>query len=124
MDDLRGRYIKAKTAEERSAIEKEIKQLVDTDAMAVADIALEQAKEANKRADDHLRSRIESILPAVSMSYIAKTYFKKSRSWLMQRINGYMVNGTPAKFSDEELKTLNFALKDLSSKLAEVSVLR
>jgi hypothetical protein len=62
------------------------------------------------------------VLPAISLSYIAKTYFNKSRSWLNQRINGNTVNGVQAKFSQEELRTLDFALKDLSAKLAEIRV--
>ena len=62
------------------------------------------------------------MLPAISLSYIAKTYFNKSRSWLNQRINGNTVNGMQAKFSQEELRTLDYALKDLSEKLAEIRV--
>lgn len=38
-----------------------------------------------------LRKVIERVYDAVSWSYIAKTYFGKSRSWLNQRLNGFMV---------------------------------
>lgn len=82
-----------------------------------------QIKETNERAQDELvRNRLKSVLPAISLSYIAKTYFNKSRSWLNQRINGNTVNGMQAKFSQEELRTLDYALKDLSAKLAEIRV--
>ncbi len=50
----------------------------------------------------------------INLSYVAKKYFKKSRAWLSQRINGNLVNGTPAKFTEEELKVFNYALADMS----------
>ncbi len=60
---------------------------------------------------------MEEILPMTSLAYIAKNYFKKTRQWLYQRINGTMVNGKPAQFTKEELELLNFALKDMGRKL-------
>lgn len=123
MDDLKHRFINAKTEKEREAIGKEIAAAVDKDAESVAKIALTQIKETNERAQELLiRNRLKEVLPAISLAYIAKTYFNKSRSWLNQRINGNTVNGMPAKFSKEELQTLNFALKDLSVKLSDISV--
>ena len=123
MDDLKHRFINAKTETEREAIGKEIAAAVDKDAESVAKIALTQIKETNERAQELLiRNRLKEVLPAISLAYIAKTYFNKSRSWLNQRINGNTVNGMPAKFSKEELQTLNFALKDLSVKLSDISV--
>ena len=58
----------------------------------------------------------------VSMAYIAKTYFGKSRSWLAHKLNGNTVNGKAAQFSDEELSTLKSALSDMSQKLGSMSV--
>ena len=125
MDDLKLRFINAKTEEEREAIGKEITAAVDEDAESVAKIALTQIKETNERAQELLiRNRLKEVLPAISVAYIAKTYFNKSRSWLNQRINGNIVNGAQAKFSQEELHTLDFALKDLSAKLSEIRVSR
>lgn len=57
-----------------------------------------------------------------SLSYVAKKYFKKSRSWLYQRINGNYVNGKPAHFTREELQTFNNALKDISSKIGSINI--
>lgn len=123
MDDLRLRFVKAKTDKERDIIGKEISAAIDADAEAVAAITLSQIKETNRRAqDDLIRNRLKEVLPAISVAYIAKTYFKKSRSWLNQRINGNIVNGVQAEFSQEELHTLDFALKDLSAKLSEIRV--
>ncbi len=61
------------------------------------------------------------ITDMVSMAYIAKTYFKKSRSWLAHKLNGNIVNGKPSQFTEEELKTLRFALNDMASKLRVMS---
>ena len=52
----------------------------------------------------------------------AKTYFQKSRSWLAHKLNGNIVNGKPSQFTDEELKTLRFALNDMSTKLNAMSL--
>ncbi len=123
MDNLKRRFVDAKTEEERDNIGKEISEAIEQDAAGVAGIVLSQVRETNERAQEELvRNRIKSVLPAISLSYIAKTYFNKSRSWLTQRINGNMVNGTQAKFTQDELHTLDFALKDLSTKLAEIRV--
>ena len=123
MDDLKRRFISANTEEERNEIGKEISAAIKQDAGEVAEITLSQIKETNERAQDELvRNRLKSVLPAISLSYIAKTYFNKSRSWLNQRVNGNMVNGTHAKFSPEELATFDFALRDIAAKLAEIRV--
>ena len=112
MDDLKRRFISAETEEERNEIGKEISAAIEQNAEEVAAITLSQLKETNERAQDELvRNRLKSVLPAISLSYIAKTYFNKSRSWLNQRINGNTVNGVQAKFSQEELRTLDFCTK-------------
>ena len=109
MDDLKRRFISAETEEERNEIGKEISAAIEQNAEEVAAITLSQIKETNERAQDELvRNRLKSVLPAISLSYIAKTYFNKSRSWLNQRINGNTVNGMQAKFSQEELRTLDY----------------
>ena len=123
MDDLKRRFISANTEEERNEIGKEISAAIKQDAGEVAEITLSQIKETNERAQDELvRNRLKSVLPAISLSYIAKTYFNKSRSWLNQRVNGNMGNCTQAKFSQEELATFDFALRDIAAKLAEIRV--
>jgi hypothetical protein len=56
------------------------------------------------------------------LAYIARTYFKKSRSWLYQRLKGNIVNGKPARFTSEQIKTLNLAFKELGNKMASIEV--
>ena len=47
---------------------------------------------------------MKDILPIISLLYIAKTYFGKTKEWLYQRVNGNIAKGKPAKFTDEKSK--------------------
>ena len=69
-----------------------------------------------------IRCQLGEIAKILSLSYIAKNYFNKSRQWLNQRINGGIVNGKPAKFTDEQLLIFNNALRDISHKIGSVHV--
>lgn len=71
--------------------------------------------------EQRMAERLGEITDMVSMAYIAKTYFKKSRSWLAHKLNGNIVNGKPSQFTEEKLKTLRFALNDMASKLRVMS---
>lgn len=64
---------------------------------------------------------LEEITKVVSITYIAETYFKRSRSWLAHRINGNIINGKPMSFTPSELDTLKNALVDISNKMREAS---
>ena len=68
-----------------------------------------------------MAERLGEITDMVSMAYIAKTYFKKSRSWLAHKLNGNIVNGKPSQFTEDEIRTLRFALNDMASKLSMMS---
>lgn len=74
-----------------------------------------------KRADVQPRTLLGDAADALSLSYIAKEYFGKGRSWLYQRLNGCTVNGKPAAFTQNELTVLAGSLKDLSQRLSEIS---
>ncbi len=65
---------------------------------------------------------LERISAYISMSYIAKRFFGKSRSWLHNKINGNFSNGKPASFSGEEINKLREALDTLSGELKQVSM--
>lgn len=69
---------------------------------------------------DTEKERLKEVLPLISISYITKIYFNKSRHWFYQKLNGNIVNGKPARFTPEEIEALNFALKDVSRKLAAI----
>lgn len=85
-------------------------------AKAMLDAARETAEEAHKLL---IKEKLEKILPIVSVSYLAKTYFSKTPQWFYQRLNGNIVNGKQAAFSTDELKKLTFALEDIGNKLKQ-----
>lgn len=123
MDELKARYLAAKTQAEQDAVFEQIRSQMDTDAEGVAQAVLAQITETNERAQEMVvKEQIKEILPVISLSFIAKAYFGKTKEWLYQRINGNIVNGKPAKFTVEEKQTLNFALKDIAEKLMKISV--
>lgn len=64
-----------------------------------------------------IRKQMEEVLPFISVSEFAKTYFGRSASWLHQRINGNVIHGKPAMFTPDEIKTLSHALNDVAAKL-------
>jgi hypothetical protein len=64
-----------------------------------------------------LKTELERVSEYVSMSYISRTYFGKSRQWLNNRIKGNIVNGKPAMFSHEELNMFSTALANLSNEI-------
>ena len=68
---------------------------------------------------DDVRQRLGDFPQVLNMSYIAKHYFGKSRTWLYQRINGDIVNGKPVFFTIAERRQLQEALHDLGKKLSE-----
>lgn len=113
----------ATTDEERAAVAAEMNALRSEDEQAFTE-ALEGLIKTTAEDVQEMRmaERLGEITDMVSMAYIAKTYFKKSRSWLAHKLNGNVVNGKPSQFSDEELKTLRFALNDMSNKLSSMSI--
>lgn len=64
------------------------------------------------------RAKLGNVPEAISFSYIARKYFGKSRGWLMQKVNGNMVNGKQAAFTEEERKQFRAALQDISRQLS------
>lgn len=120
---LAERNRKATTDVERAAVAAEMQALRSENEQAFTE-ALESLINTTA-ADVHeqrMAERLGEITKMVSMAYIAKTYFNKSRSWLAQKLNGNMVNGKPSQFTDDEIKTLRFALNDMSSKLNSMSI--
>lgn len=124
MDVLKSRYVNAKNDEERESVRKEIAQLCDKDAACVASVATEQLKENIEEINAVIvRRQLEDILPFMSLAYISKRYFGKSRQWLYQRINGSSVNGKAARFTQEEIGILNDAFQDMGKRLIETRVI-
>lgn len=120
--NLRDQFVIA-TDEEKEKIKIELDKLQDEDADAFAEAMVECMKETNRNLSNFLmREQLNDILPYISVSAIAKNYFGKSKEWFYQKMNGNIINGKPAKFTEEEIKNLNFALQDISKKIGSVRV--
>ena len=123
INKLKDAYCNAKSEKERADIDKQIKELIQQNPDGFAESMVEAAQETAERATQlSIRQKLESIIPAVSLVYIAKTYFNKTDTWLYQRINGNIVNGKPATFTESELEKLKFALSDLSKQIGSLSL--
>lgn len=98
--------------EEKEAIRKHLNKALDTIADSVEEI--------DRRLT--IREQMNEIIDLIPLSYIAKNYFGKSRSWLYQRINGYKIRGQVYTLNERELEIFNRALKDIGNKIGSLSV--
>ena len=115
-------FSKAKNEREREAIDKEMNQLIEANPDRFEQAMVASAKDsADKATQLAVKQKLSNILPAISLVYIAKTYFNKTDSWLYQKMNNNKVNGKTAVFTKQEIDKMKFALKDLSIKLDSVS---
>lgn len=122
-EELKKKDIAAKSDRERLTIDKELEQLANNDPEGFEAVFIASAKQTLEDAKRlRIKEQMREITQFVSMSYIAKNYFNKTKSWFSQRINGNDVNGRPARFTPEEIDTLNRAFSDLSQKLGEFRV--
>ena len=80
------------------------------------------AEDIETLREDAIKLQLEEVSEMLNLSYIARKYFKKSRAWLSQRVNGSIVNGKHCRFTAVELDTLNCALRDMSVRLSAVTV--
>lgn len=112
----------AKTAEEKASVERQMEALQNEDPQTFAE-SIEELIKTTVRDVERLTvaERLGEVPRIVSMSYIATTYFGKSRSWLAHKLNENTVNGKPVQFTPEELDTLRYALRDIAAKLSALS---
>lgn len=108
----------------------EIKQKYpsDKDANIIGDFILQGYANINQDLNEiekeiSIRQQLEEVKEIISLSYIAKKYFGKSRQWLNNRINGCIVNGKQCQFSDKEKERLNYALSDIGKLLGSIRIL-
>ena len=66
-------------------------------------------------------NELQRIGNIVSFASIAKDYFGKSKFWIHQRINGYLVNGKPACFTNEQIVRMAEALEDIAKQMQETA---
>ncbi len=122
-EKLRNAQIDALNDAEYEKISIEIERLADSDPKGFEAAVMACARQTRENAKAlKVKEQLEQVSNIISMTYIAKIYFNKSRSWLSQRINELDVNGKPAKFLPEEINTLNYAIQDISEKLGTVRI--
>lgn len=111
------RTAKGKKLEE---IDQKMERLVESNPSEFEKKMLSAIRETNNDIEEIvLRNKLEPILPVISVSYLAKQYFDKTPQWFYQRMNGNTVNGKQAKFTGNELATLEYALIDISNKIKQ-----
>jgi hypothetical protein len=99
--------------------QKELEKFIE---LQLSDISKSTEDLIKKTESALIRMQLNDISEIISLSYVAKNYFNKDRSWLHQKINGNIKNGKPAKFTDSEIKTFNFALQDISKKIGSIAI--
>jgi len=127
-------YEKAKTPEELKAAEEyqfQLQAAMTPEEKAIFDkefvedhlrmLAAIDEDIADLRAEA-LRKKMGDMPKFVNLSQIARVYFGKSQSWLMQRINGNKVNGKEARFTPAEAKQLEAAFHDLGRKFLAMTL--
>ncbi len=98
----------------------EDKSLINECVMQMLDGIGSELQEVNKELETI--QAVKGISDMISFKYIAETYFKKSKAWFSQRLNGNTVHGKVCRFNEDELATLRFALQDISKKIGSLSI--
>lgn len=123
--------VSAKTEEDKSKADAMFQQLsseltIEERKLAgqlLREVLRERSKErkynAMKCEDFNAKEYIKDIEDVLNFSAIAKEYFGKDRAWLHQRINGSIVNGKKAAFTEEEKKIFVQALQDVSARISD-----
>lgn len=121
-ESIKEEWVHAATEAERQAADAKLRALSESDPEAFGRAFYESALEAvNKVKTRLVRDRMGEVLPMISLSYIAEHYFHRSRGWLSQRMAGAKVNGKPASFTPDGVKTMAEALADMGRRLLEAS---
>lgn len=118
---------KSMSPEERTAFQEERAQQVEAMSEDERIAFIENTRKGLGAIKDELQDvklalELGDVANAISLSYIAKAYFGKSKTWLYQRLNGNKVNGKPAQFTEEERKRFAEALRDLSRRIDETAL--
>lgn len=130
LKDLMAEYKEARTSGKLEQFDKKMDSVLSSktgkDKEAFAEAFTEGAEETIQKAKNlmqeiDLKQKLEGIKEVISLSFISKKYFGKSRHWLYQRINGSTINGKPARFTEDELKRLSQALDEISCITKNVS---
>lgn len=83
-----------------------------------ASIRKELAEVREEIQELSLRKQLGEVYDVLPLAYIAEKYFKRSRGWLYQRLNGYKVNGKECSFTEEEKATFRMATRDVADMIS------
>lgn len=79
------------------------------------EVMMERKSPKSQKINKDFKKELEDIQDIVSLSYIAKEYFNKDRTWLYKKINGTI------PFTEDEMKILSMALKSIGNKFLDTS---
>ena len=79
------------------------------------EVMMERKNPKSQKINTDFKKELEDIQDIVSLSYIAKEYFNKDRTWLYKKINGTI------PFTEDEMKILSMALKSIGNKFLDTS---
>lgn len=71
--------------------------------------------------NDSVKQVLDPVRAAVNLGWVAVSYFRKSPSWLYNKLHGRIVNGKPACFTAAEVSLLADALTDLSGQIQDAA---
>ncbi len=78
---------------------------------------LDQKIDETKAEIETLRDQLGEIYELLPLSYIAETYFGKTKSWLYQRLNGYEIRGHKYTLSAQQKQVFNQACRELGKRI-------
>jgi hypothetical protein len=126
IEKLKKEFVSLKTEEDRKTFDvkfrNNLQSKTEEEKQEFADAFVNSARFDAKRIREFcnetaIKLKMQEILGVISMAYVAREYFHKSKFWFSQKLNENNKNGTTVSFTKEELKTLAFALQDISEKL-------
>ena len=79
------------------------------------EVMAERRSLKSPKVDKDIKKELEGILDMGSLSYIAKEFFDKDRTWLYKKINGTI------PFTQDEMKILSMALRTIGNKYLDTS---
>ena len=125
LDALKKEWAATKDETTRKEIDEKINALVDEDpeefSRAFQQSALEAIAKAAKLRSEEVKEKLSPVMKVVNWSYVAETYFGKTKAWFSQKLNGKPAGKSIAFFKREELNILADALRDISRKLEDVA---
>ena len=123
---LKEDFRRVKTPEDLALMDMRMADLIDSktnlEKKELAEAFVSEAKFTLKEAREisecvSIKKQIDEISSIVSLSYISRHYFNKSRHWLYNKLKGTVVNGKVMQFSEAERHKLSAALSDISLKI-------